>query len=76
MDADDFAGSQRERQWLHALTIPSGMWAVIRVDGRGFSQLTQEHFAKPFDERMRQYMTTAAAALVTDRGGVRLHPQR
>ena len=70
MDADDFAASQREREWFHALTVPSGMWAVIRADGRGFSRLTEEHFAKPFDERMRQHMTMAATALVTELGAV------
>lgn len=66
MDADDFAASQRQREWFHALTVPPGMWAVIRVDGRGFSRLTEEYFAKPFDERMRQHMTAAAAALMSE----------
>jgi tRNA(His) guanylyltransferase len=70
VDADDFAAGQREREWFHALTVPPGMWAVIRVDGRGFSRLTEEHFAKPFDEVMRQHMTAAATALVTEFGAV------
>ena len=70
MDADDFAASQRQREWFHALRVPPGMWAVIRVDGRGFSRLTGEHFAKPFDEHMRQHMTAAAAALMTELAGV------
>lgn len=70
MDPDDFAASQREREWFHALTVPPGAWAVIRVDGRAFSQLTEAHFAKPFDERMRQHMTAAASALITEFGAV------
>lgn len=70
MDADDFAAAQREREWFHALTVPPGAWAVIRADGRGFSQLTQVHFIKPFDERMREYMTAAATALMTEFGAV------
>jgi hypothetical protein len=70
MDPDDFAASQREREWFHALTVPPGAWPVIRVDGRAFSQLTEAHFAKPFDERMRQHMTAAASALITEFGAV------
>jgi tRNA(His) guanylyltransferase len=66
VDADDFAAGQRQREWFHALTVPPGMWAVIRVDGRGFSRLTEKHFTKPFDERMREYMTAAAVALMTE----------
>lgn len=66
MDADELAASQREREWFHALTVPAGLWAVIRADGRGFSRLTEEHFTKPYDERMRQHMTAAATALVTE----------
>jgi tRNA(His) 5'-end guanylyltransferase len=41
------------------------MWTVIRTDGRGFSRLTEEHFSKPFDERVRGYMT-ASTALMTE----------
>jgi tRNA(His) guanylyltransferase len=70
MEADEFAAGQREREWFHARTVPPGAWAVIRTDGRGFSALTEEHFAKPFDERMRQHMLAAATALMTDFGAV------
>jgi tRNA(His) 5'-end guanylyltransferase len=66
MDADDFAAAQREREWFHSLTVPPGMWTVIRADGRGFSKLTGEHFSKPFDDRMRDHMTAAATALMTE----------
>jgi len=70
VDADEFAASQREREWFHALTVPPGAWAVIRADGRGFSQLTQARFAKPYDERVREYMTAAATCLMTEFGAV------
>ena len=50
--------------------MPPGAWTVIRADGRGFSSLTEAHFAKPYDERMRQHMTAAASALMTEFGGV------
>lgn len=70
MNADDFAAAQRDREWFHGLTVPAGAWPVIRVDGRGFSQLTEAHFAKPFDDRMRAHMTAAATALMTEFGAV------
>jgi tRNA(His) guanylyltransferase len=70
MKLDELAAAQREREWFHALTVPSGMWTVIRVDGRGFSRLTGEHFAKPFDERMLAHMTAAATSLMTEFGGL------
>ena len=55
---------------VHALTVPPGVWAVIRTDGRGFSPFTEAHFTKPYDERMRRHMTAAATALMTGFGGV------
>src|SRR5215469_14925153 len=68
VQAEELAAGQREREWFRALTIPPGMWVIIRADGRGFSRLTEEHFAKPFDERMREHMTVAAEALMTEFG--------
>lgn len=66
MKPDELAAGQREREWFRALTVPPGAWTVIRVDGRGFSQLTGAHFTKPFDERMRECMMAAATALMTE----------
>jgi tRNA(His) guanylyltransferase len=66
MRADEFEASQRDREWFHNLTIPPGMWVVLRADGRGFSRLTETHYAKPFDERMRDHMTAAATAWMTE----------
>jgi hypothetical protein len=68
VQAEGLEARQREREWFRALTIPPGMWVIIRADGRGFSRLTEEHFAKPFDERMREHMTVAAEALMTEFG--------
>jgi tRNA(His) 5'-end guanylyltransferase len=31
---------------------------VIRLDGRGFSHLTEQHFDKPFDARFSDLMVT------------------
>jgi len=61
---------QRDREWFRTLTIPAGMWAIVRVDGRGFSRMTEERFDKPFDERLHTHMITAARELVADLGAV------
>lgn len=66
MDSDTFEAQQRQREWFHSLTVPQGVWTVLRVDGRGFSRLTEASFTKPFDDRFRDHMLAAATALVTD----------
>ncbi len=70
MDADTFQAQQREREWFHTLTVPTGLWIVVRVDGRGFSKLTEARFTKPFDEQFRDHMLSAATTLVTDFGAI------
>lgn len=54
---------------FHSLTVPPGLWIVIRVDGRGFSRLTQRRFSKPFDDRFSAIMTDTAQGLLTELGG-------
>lgn len=70
MSADEFEAAQRAREWFHGLTIPPGMWSVIRVDGRGFSRLTADRWEKPFDPVFSGHMVDAARALVTNLGAV------
>jgi tRNA(His) guanylyltransferase len=70
VDTDDFTARHRERERFHTLTVPPGAWVVIRADGRAFSHLTEAHFTKPFDDRVRQYMTAAASALMTEFGAI------
>jgi tRNA(His) guanylyltransferase len=68
MDADEFEAGQRAREYFHGLTVLPGAWTVLRLDGRGFSRLTEEHFDKPFDQRFSDLMVTTAQALVTELG--------
>ncbi|MYW05487.1 tRNA(His) guanylyltransferase Thg1 family protein [Streptomyces sp. SID3343] len=68
MDADRFEAEQRSREWFHSLVLMPGVWTVIRVDGRGFSRFTEEHFDKPFDERFSALMVETARALTTELG--------
>jgi tRNA(His) guanylyltransferase len=68
MGADEFEAGQRAREYFHGLTVLPGAWTVLRLDGRGFSRLTEEHFDKPFDQRFSDLMVTTAQALLTELG--------
>ena len=67
MDADEFEAAQRAGERFHALTVPAGMWTILRVDGRAFSRFTRDRFEKPFDQRFSGHMITTAIALLTER---------
>ncbi len=49
----------------NACVLPE-IYMVARIDGRSFTRLTKEiyHFASPFDETFRDYMTTTTAHLM------------
>jgi tRNA(His) 5'-end guanylyltransferase len=70
MNPDDFERRLRAAECFHTLRVPPGAWPVLRVDGRGFSRLTEARFDKPFDQRFHQLMCQTAQALVTDLGGL------
>jgi len=70
VDSGEFDAGQRDREWFRTLTVPAGMWAIVRVDGRGFSRMTEERFDKPFDERVHALMVAAARELMADLGAV------
>ncbi|GAA2440039.1 tRNA(His) guanylyltransferase Thg1 family protein [Actinomadura vinacea] len=65
----DLESRMREREWFHTLTLLPGAWAVVRVDGRGFSRYTEERFDKPFDARFGDLMTDTARTLLTEFSG-------
>lgn len=66
MQGDEFEAVQRAREWFHGLTVPPGMWTVLRVDGRGFSGFTERNFDKPFDPRFSALMVETAQAMLTE----------
>ena len=66
MNLDDFAARMKRQECFQSLRLLDGAWSVIRVDGRGFSRLTERAFEKPFDTRFRDLMHQAATALVDD----------
>jgi tRNA(His) 5'-end guanylyltransferase len=70
MDGDEFEARQRRGEVFQALTLPPGMWSVLRVDGRAFGLLTDGRFEKPYDWRLLEHMVEAARSVLTDVGGV------
>jgi tRNA(His) 5'-end guanylyltransferase len=70
VDPKELEAGMREHEVFSALRSLPGTWTVIRLDGRAFTRLTSERFAKPFDEGFRDAMVQASCALVEDFGGV------
>jgi tRNA(His) 5'-end guanylyltransferase len=70
MNPDDFERRMRALECFHTLTILPGTWPVLRLDGRGFSRLTEARFEKPFDLRFHELMCTTAQALLVELGGL------
>ncbi|WP_407667026.1 tRNA(His) guanylyltransferase Thg1 family protein [Myxococcus guangdongensis] len=75
MDADELAGRMRQGEWFHSLRLLPGAWAVLRVDGRGFSRFTQERFEKPFDPLFHRLMVRTASTLLEELQGVYAYTQ-
>lgn len=40
MEANRFEAKMRELEYFHGLRLLQEAWAVVRVDGRGFSRFT------------------------------------
>jgi tRNA(His) 5'-end guanylyltransferase len=70
MQPDEFEARMRRLECFHALRVPDGAWVVLRLDGRGFTWLTEARCEKPFDERFHGWMVVAARAVLEDFGGV------
>jgi tRNA(His) guanylyltransferase len=66
MKPDDFEAGMRRLEWFHPLRLPEGAWAVLRLDGRGFSGFTESHCEKPFDPKFHDWMVQTAQALLEE----------
>jgi tRNA(His) 5'-end guanylyltransferase len=75
MDPDELAARMRQGEAFHSLRMLPGAWAVLRVDGRGFSRFTEARFEKPFDPAFHQLMVRTATALLEDFQGVYAYTQ-
>ena len=75
MQPDEFEARMRRLECFHALRCPDGAWAVLRLDGRGFTRLTEARCEKPFDERFHGWIVAAARAVLEDFGGLYAYTQ-
>jgi tRNA(His) 5'-end guanylyltransferase len=66
MKPDDFEKRSRALEYFHSLRLIPGAWAVVRVDGRGFSRFTEAHFEKPFDLAFHTLMVQTAKTLLEE----------
>lgn len=71
MNPTEFEAKLRAGEAWHGERVPAERWAVVRVDGRGFSGFTQAHFQKPFDPRFYELMAQTARALMEQWDGLR-----
>lgn len=75
MSNAQFEEQMRQGERFHALRLPPNAWPIIRVDGHGFSRMTQTHYEKPFDIAFYQSMIETARALLEELGGVYAYVQ-
>ena len=66
MKFDDLDKKMRIYETAHDHCIMPEMYVVARIDGRSFTRLTKElhSFKAPFDEKMRDHMTTTVKHLM------------
>jgi len=66
MNLDTLASRMRRQEIYQTQRALDGAWAILRVDGRGFSKLTEARFAKPFDPTFHDLMVGAARTLMEE----------
>ena len=69
MKLAELEARMRRGEYFHGLRVPDGMFAVLRVDGRSFSRLTERICEKPFDPKFHEWMTATAKALLVSLHG-------
>ena len=70
MKPDEFEARMRALEYFHSLRLLPGVWTVLRLDGRGFTRLTESGWEKPFDLRFHGLMVETARALLDGLGGI------
>ncbi len=64
------AETMRHNEQRYEHRIPVGKWIVVRLDGRGFSDMTEIWYKKPFDERFHDCMCKTSEMLLREMQGV------
>jgi tRNA(His) 5'-end guanylyltransferase len=75
MTADTADRRMHQLESFHGLRVVPGAWPILRVDGRAFTRLTEQRFAKPFDERFHRFMVQTAQALLEELGAIYAYTQ-
>jgi tRNA(His) guanylyltransferase len=75
VDREHFKAKLKAGEVFHRTQLPAAHWCVVRVDGRGFSRLTESHFQKPFDDRFHTLMLGVASLLLAELRGVAAYTQ-
>lgn len=70
MQPDEFESKMRSLEMFHSLRFLPGAWVILRLDGRGFSRLTESRFEKPFDPQFHAYMVQTAQAVLAELQGI------
>jgi tRNA(His) 5'-end guanylyltransferase len=70
MNNTQFEDEMRKYELFHSIKVGEGLYPVIRVDGRGFSGLTEKHFQKPFDINFHEIMVHVAQTLLVEFNGI------
>lgn len=70
MNPRQFEARMRAGEVWHGERVPDDKWAIVRVDGRGFSRFTAAHFEKPFDPKFYELMAATARALMQEWDGL------
>lgn len=60
----------REFEYFHDIKILPNTYPIIRVDGRGFTKLSNKHFPRPFDTKFHEMMLETTKALLKEFGGL------
>jgi tRNA(His) 5'-end guanylyltransferase len=66
MKHSEFEARMRTLEYFHALRLLPGAWAVLRLDGRGFTRFTARRFEKPFDLKFHELMVHTAQVLLEE----------
>lgn len=66
MKFDQLDERMRQLEVYHSQQVLPQAWAILRVDGRNFSKLTEKRFEKPFDPLFHQAMVRAASRLLEE----------
>lgn len=70
MNIYEIEEKMRELECFHYTKILPQAWAIIRVDGRSFSNYTKERFEKPFDIKFNEMMVKTSQILLEEFNGV------